>query len=116
MPRRWTRGWISRRWRATSSSVGSRTPNRRRRESAASGERKRSWKKANADPVVGPGVRIASERVDRRTLTMRSRLRHVLRPSWSSRCLHGESISTVGNMEGFDAEKDEDDGYKKPAG
>jgi hypothetical protein len=47
---------------------------------------------------------------------MRSRLRHVLRPSWSSRCLHGESISTVGNMEGFDAEKDEDDGYKKPAG
>ena len=65
-PAAWLPGGTSRRWRATSSSAGSRTRSKRGRDSAASSGPMRSWKKASAAPAVGLGASPASARVDER--------------------------------------------------
>src|SRR5215217_2973128 len=53
-------GTTSRPWHATSSSAGSTTPSRPRRESAASAGPRRNWRKASAGPAAGRDADTAS--------------------------------------------------------
>ena len=64
-----TPGTTSRLSPATSSSVGSKMPSRRRHEPAVFAAPRRSWRKANVGPAAGPGARTATAPVDRRYRT-----------------------------------------------
>jgi hypothetical protein len=65
VPRRSMPGRTSRRWRATSSSAGSRMPSGRAPASAASDGPGKSWRKASVDLAAGRDASIATAQVAR---------------------------------------------------